>query len=70
MHADKFLEIKKQILIEIKKWDNIIIHRHERPDPDALGSQNGLAELIQTSFPKKQFIPREKILLRWLIWGK
>lgn len=53
MHADKFLEIKKQILIEIKKWDNIIIHRHERPDPDALGSQNGLAELIQTSFPEK-----------------
>ena len=47
------LEIKKQILTEIKKWETIIIHRHERPDPDALGSQVGLAELIKTSFPEK-----------------
>lgn len=53
MRHDKFYEIKKQILIEIKKWDKIIIHRHERPDPDALGSQNGLAELIRASFPEK-----------------
>lgn len=53
MQDDKFYEIKKQILTEIKKWDTIIIHRHQRPDPDALGSQNGLAELIRTSFPEK-----------------
>lgn len=53
MTADKFIEIKKQILIEIKKWDKIIIHRHERPDPDALGSQVGLAEMIRASFPEK-----------------
>ena len=52
MTEDKFFEIKKQILIEIKKWDKIIIHRHERPDPDALGAQEGLAELIRTSFPE------------------
>lgn len=53
MQDEKFYEVKKQILTEIKKWDTIIIHRHQRPDPDALGSQNGLAELIRASFPKK-----------------
>lgn len=53
MSPDKHLETKKQILAEIKKWNKIIIHRHERSDPDALGSQIGLAELIQTSFPEK-----------------
>lgn len=32
----------------------IIIHRHVRPDPDALGSQCGLAEIIRASFPEKK----------------
>jgi len=41
------------ILAQIKKFDTIIIHRHQRPDPDAFGSQFGLAELIKTSFPNK-----------------
>lgn len=54
MSIDKFYETKKEILAEIKKWKTIIIHRHERPDPDALGSQNGLAEIIQASFPEKR----------------
>lgn len=53
MSHDKFQEIKQQILTEIKKWDTIIIHRHERSDPDALGSQVGLAKLIRASFPEK-----------------
>ncbi|MBM7618136.1 phosphoesterase RecJ-like protein [Weissella uvarum] len=42
-----------QILAQIKQADTIIIHRHQRPDPDAIGSQMGLAELIRTSFPEK-----------------
>ena len=42
------------ILAQIKAADAIIIHRHQRPDPDAFGSQFGLAELIKTSFPEKQ----------------
>lgn len=53
MTLDKFYDIKKDILGEIKKWETIIIHRHERSDPDALGSQLGLAQLIETSFPEK-----------------
>lgn len=42
------------ILAQIKAADTIIIHRHQRPDPDAFGSQFGLAELIKTSFPEKR----------------
>ena len=54
METDKFYSTKEKILAEIKKWEKIIIHRHERPDPDAIGSQAGLADLIQTNFPQKK----------------
>lgn len=56
MTADKFYETKKEILAEIKKYQTIIIHRHERPDPDALGAQNGLAGIIQATFPEKKVL--------------
>ena len=46
--------MKTKILAEIKKYDTIIIHRHVRPDPDAYGSQGGLAEILKTSFPDKR----------------
>src|SRR5690625_3118515 len=45
---------KQSIINYIKKFDRIIIHRHVRPDPDAYGSQAGLKEIIQTSFPDKE----------------
>ena len=41
------------ILSKIKEYDTIIIHRHMRPDPDALGSQVGLQKLLQYHFPEK-----------------
>ncbi|SHF78528.1 DHH family phosphoesterase [Ornithinibacillus halophilus] len=44
----------KEIIQEIKDNDVIIIHRHVRPDPDALGSQAGLRAIIKQSFPEKQ----------------
>ncbi|GGM26596.1 bifunctional oligoribonuclease and PAP phosphatase NrnA [Paraliobacillus quinghaiensis] len=44
----------KEILDKIKRYESIIIHRHVRPDPDAYGSQVGLAEIIKSSFPNKQ----------------
>lgn len=53
MEKNEFYEIKKEIVAEINNWDKIIIHRHQRPDPDAIGSQCGLAELIQSTFPEK-----------------
>lgn len=42
------------IFAEIKKYNRIIIHRHQRPDPDAIGSQVGLARILRASFPYKQ----------------
>lgn len=44
----------QNIIQSIKEFETIIIHRHKRPDPDALGSQAGLKEMIKHSFPEKQ----------------
>ena len=43
----------QQIWSEIVKYDKIMIHRHVSPDPDALGSQIGLATLIKSTYPNK-----------------
>lgn len=42
-----------EIYNKIKEYDTIIIHRHSRPDGDALGSQLGLKEAILATFPTK-----------------
>ena len=44
----------KDLIKRIKKYDTIIIHRHNRPDGDALSSQLGLKLAIQKTFPKKK----------------
>lgn len=54
------MAIETDILAQIKKYDTIIIHRHQRPDPDAYGSQVGLAEIIRASFPKRKSIKSAK----------
>ena len=46
--------IYAEIVNKIQVYSTIIIHRHLRPDPDALGSQNGLASLIRQSYPEKK----------------
>ena len=48
------MKVQEEILATIKTFDRIIIHRHQRPDPDALGSQVGMAEILRASFPKKE----------------
>lgn len=50
------LALYKQIKKEIKKYDDIVIARHIGADPDALGSQLGLKELININFPDKKVI--------------
>ncbi|MEZ7646938.1 DHH family phosphoesterase [Streptococcus constellatus] len=62
------MEIFKQILHKIKEYDTIIIHRHMRPDPDALGSQVGLKKLLQVNFPEKKIKAAGKTepTLAWL----
>jgi phosphoesterase RecJ-like protein len=44
------------ILNEIKNHQRIIIHRHSRPDGDALGSQLGLKYILQENFPEKEIL--------------
>ena len=44
----------EDILFEkFEQYDTIIIHRHERPDLDALGSQLGLKLTLKNKFPNK-----------------
>ena len=43
----------QNMLNTIQKYTTIIIHRHSRPDGDALGSQIGLKYLLQENFPEK-----------------
>lgn len=59
----------EQILDKISRYSTIIIHRHVRPDPDALGSQGGLALLIRDNFPGKHvYIVGEEVEdLRFLV---
>ncbi|PMD68313.1 DHH family phosphoesterase [Companilactobacillus nuruki] len=45
-----------EIIATIKKYDRIIILRHQNPDPDALGSQAGLATTIRRAFPNKKVL--------------
>ncbi len=46
--------IYRKIYKEIKKYKTIVIARHIGADPDALGSQFALKELIQNKFPVKK----------------
>ena len=50
------LALYKQIKKEIKKYDDIVIVRHIGADPDALGSQLGLKELIKINYPEKKVL--------------
>ena len=45
--------MEQTILEKIKSYHTIIIHRHNRPDFDAYGSQLGLASLLKLNFTKK-----------------
>lgn len=44
----------EEILKEIKGHDTIILHRHRRPDGDAMGSQIGMKHLLLENFPDKK----------------
>lgn len=60
--------MKNKILETIKSYETIIVHRHVRPDPDAYGSQCGLAEILKASFPEKSIytVGKEEESLHYL----
>ncbi len=43
----------ESIISKFHTYDTIILHRHNRPDGDALGSQVGLKHLLLENFPNK-----------------
>ena len=44
----------ESVLQEILAYNKIIIHRHNNPDGDALGSQIGLKHILTANFPEKE----------------
>ena len=46
----------EKILKLIQEHDTVILHRHERPDGDAMGSQIGLKHLLKTNYPNKEIL--------------
>ena len=62
------MTVFQAILEKIKAYDTIIIHRHQRPDPDAISSQVGLKETFQI----KSFLRQVSMnlpclgLLKWI----
>ncbi|MFC3418373.1 bifunctional oligoribonuclease/PAP phosphatase NrnA [Salinicoccus hispanicus] len=53
-HYPSLRENYKKLLNMINDYDEIIIMRHLRPDPDAIGSQLGLKEILKSIFPNKK----------------
>jgi bifunctional oligoribonuclease and PAP phosphatase NrnA len=48
------MNIRKQIIEKITSYQKIVIHRHSRPDMDAIGSQYGLYLTIKENYPDKE----------------
>lgn len=44
----------QEIINQVHKYDTIIIHRHSKPDGDAMGSQIGLKHILKENYPNKQ----------------
>jgi len=63
------MKLFKDILKQIKKYDNIVIARHIGADPDALGSQFSLKELIKNNFKNKNVYAVGSIASRFRFMG-
>lgn len=44
----------EKIIELVEKYDTLILHRHYRPDGDAMGSQIGLKNLLLANYPEKK----------------
>src|SRR5699024_1075407 len=47
-------EYKDNVFKQIEASDSIVILRHIRPDPDALGSQLSLKQYLKNKYPEKE----------------
>ena len=58
----------QQIFDQITSHETVIIHRHMKPDPDALGSQMGLKAILEHNFPEKRILATgyDEPSLAWL----
>ena len=63
------MKLFKEIYKEIKKYDSIVIARHIGADPDALGSQFALKELIYQNFKTKKIYAVGSIASRFRFMG-
>ncbi len=63
------MKLFKEILKQIKKYDIIVIARHIGADPDALGSQFALKELIKNTFKNKKVYAVGSIASRFRFMG-
>ena len=46
----------EEILSLIKEYPRIIIHRHKKPDGDAIGAQFGLRQILIDNYPEKEIL--------------
>lgn len=53
---EKNMSTFDEIYKKIEEYPTIILHRHTSPDPDALGSQAGLARSLKKKFPAKKIL--------------
>lgn len=63
------MKLYREILKQIKKYNTIVIARHIGADPDALGSQFSLKELIKENFPNKKVYAAGSIASKFKFMG-
>ena len=63
------MKLFKEIYKQIKKYDNIVIARHIGADPDALGSQFAMKELINVNFKNKHVYAVGAVASRFRFMG-
>lgn len=63
------MKLFREILKLIKKYDNIVIARHIGADPDALGSQFALKELLRENYKNKKIYAVGSIASRFRFMG-
>ena len=63
------MKLFKEIYKQIKKYDNIVLARHIGADPDALGSQFAMKELINVNFKNKHVYAIGTVASRFRFMG-